>query len=213
MQHDDHSDGEMKMSKINVFTKFLVVCGPSGAGKGTILQLLFDQFPGFFQYSVSHTSRKPRSGEIHGQQYYFESRDKLLSDISNGLFLEYTEYAGSIYGTSLQELERIHQSQKIGILELEMQGVKQIKLTALSTQMKFLFIKPPCFDILKERLKARGTNSAEDIENRMMVARNELRESENIEFDFYLTNDKLDDSYRQVREVLLSWFPALRLFK
>ncbi|KAK3942202.1 P-loop containing nucleoside triphosphate hydrolase protein [Diplogelasinospora grovesii] len=139
----------------------VVISGPSGVGKSTLSQRLLDAHPGTFATTVSHTTRKPRPGEIEGTTYYYVSRDKFESLIAEDTFIEYTEFNGNLYGTSKQTV--IDQTAKgsFVLLDIEMEGVKQLKTEQLKADSqinpRFVFIKPPNFTVLEVRLRGRGT--------------------------------------------------------
>ena len=110
----------------------IVVAGPSGSGKSTLLKRLMAEFSGCFAFSVSHTTRQPRSGEVDGREYHFVSRENMLAAIERGEFIESAEFSGNLYGTSIRAVRDAVATGRICILEIDMQGVKQVKQTTLN---------------------------------------------------------------------------------
>jgi len=188
----------------------LVFCGPSGAGKGTIISLLMKRFPnGQFGFSVSHTTRGPREGEEHGIHYYFTSVEQFKKDISDGKFIEYAEVHGRYYGTSVQAVESVQRAGKICILDIDVQGVKNVKKSTLNPF--YVFIAPPSMQMLEERLRGRGTEKEEDIQTRLGNAAAEMAYGKQEgEFDFYLTNDELKAASDTLAGVIKGWYPSLQ---
>jgi guanylate kinase len=145
--------------------------------------------------SISATTREPRPGEQQGRDYYFLSRDVFDDRVEKGEFLEHAEYAGNRYGTPRAELDRMV---KALVLEIEIQGALQIRKTLPEALQ--VFILPPSFETLRERLVARGTDKPEVIERRLARAREELQEAEReaAHFGNKIVNDDLDESVREL---------------
>ncbi|XP_054715990.1 guanylate kinase-like isoform X2 [Uloborus diversus] len=180
----------------------VVFCGPSGSGKSTLLKYLMNEFPEYFGFSISHTTRKPRPGEKPGKDYNFVSRSEFERAIENNEFLEYAEFSGNIYGTSKKGVKCVQNQGRICILDIEIEGVKNVKKTDLNP--RFIFIKPPSLQILEERLRGRGTESEESIQKRLARAKEELAYGEVPgNFDFVLVNDDAEDTYKQLRSYLM----------
>lgn len=144
----------------------LVVSGAAGTGKGTVNALLMKNHEGY-EFSVSATTRAPRPSEIDGREYHFISKEAFEKAISEGNVIEYTEYCGNYYGTLKSELKKLDEGKNL-ILEIEVEGAMNIK--RLFPESVTVFILPPDYETLKNRLIGRGTNTAEDIENRMKKA-------------------------------------------
>ncbi len=173
----------------------LVVSGPSGSGKGTILnKVIADEN---VSLSVSATTRKPRDGEIDGVHYHFMTREKFLNEIANNNILEYNEYCGNLYGTLKSEVESLLSEGKDVILEIDVNGAKKI---ADSMECVRVFILPPSMDILKQRLSSRGTETTETLNKRINQAHNEIKEA--YEYDYAVVNDMLEDAVKNIRLIL-----------
>eukprot|EP00920_Eleutheroschizon_duboscqi_P036171 GHVT01087436.1.p1 GENE.GHVT01087436.1~~GHVT01087436.1.p1 ORF type:complete len:241 (+),score=66.65 GHVT01087436.1:336-1058(+) len=187
----------------------LVVSGPSGVGKGTILRAVMAAHPAAFALSVSHTSRQPRVGEVEGLHYYFSTRQQLDQMLADGKFFESAVFADNRYGTSIQEIERIQRSGRICVVEIELEGVRQV-LARPPGQLttKCLFIRPPSIGDLERRLKGRGTESAEKIRARLAIATSELEAAAAMPFDAVVVNQQLQEAVDAVAQLALAWFPS-----
>lgn len=150
--------------------KLIVVSGPSGSGKGTILSEVLKS-PDYV-YSVSATTRSPRKGEIDGKHYFFLARDEFEQRIASGGFVEYAEYNGNYYGTPTEFVEHNLDEGKNVILEIEVQGAMQIKKTV--PDALFVFMTPESREELEDRLRARGTEEEEVIQRRLSIADREI---------------------------------------
>ncbi|XP_072110234.1 guanylate kinase isoform X2 [Mobula birostris] len=180
----------------------VVISGPSGAGKSTLLKLLLKEYEGVFGFSVSHTTRNPRSGEENGIDYHFVSREEMLRGIEAGEFIESAVFSGNLYGTSKAAVQAVQAKNQICILDVDMQGVRNIKKTDLSPI--YLSIQPPSFEVLEERLRQRKTESAESLQKRLSAAKLDMEFSKQPDmFDVVIINDHLEDAYSQLRSVLL----------
>lgn len=147
----------------------LVVTGPSGVGKGTLIRGLLERVP-CLRLAVSATTRRPRPGEVEGRDYHFLSPPDFEARARRGEFVEHAEYAGNRYGTLRSELERPAAGT---VLEIDVQGARQVRETLPEALQ--VFIEPPSFDALRERLAARGSDAPEQVERRLAAAREELR--------------------------------------
>lgn len=163
----------------------IVISGPSGCGKGTVLsEILKDDK---FFYSISATTRNPRPGEIDGVNYHFLTKDKFEELIANDGMLEYASYCDNYYGTPRKPVEDMLNEGKHVILEIEVQGAMKIKEKC--PEAKFIFILPPSLQELKRRLNKRGTESAEVIGKRLNEAVGEIEQS--YKYDYALVNGEL----------------------
>ncbi|KAK9731910.1 Guanylate kinase [Popillia japonica] len=177
----------------------LVLCGPSGSGKSTLLRKLMEDFPNSFGFCVSHTTRNPRPGEVNGTHYHFTSRESMLEAIKNNEFIENAEFSGNMYGTSKLAVEHVLSDGKVCVLDIDVQGVKQVRNTDLNPW--YIFLKPPSLDELEKRLKARKTETAASLRLRLDVAAKEIEYGiQPGNFDLVLINDDLDHAYKQLKE-------------
>lgn len=193
--------------------KPLVICGPSGVGKSTIIKRLTDEFPGLFGFSVSHTTRKPRNGECDGINYYYVTREEFLSCKEKGEFIETAEFSGNMYGTSKMAIQCIQQKSQICILDIEMQGVIQIKKIP-ELDPHFVFIQPPSIEELERRLRDRKTETEESLKKRLDTAKRELEYGSNLEnFDIIIVNDDVDKASAELRAFMIKDLEELKQSK
>jgi len=184
-------------------SRVLVITGPSGVGKGTLIQALRRHFPDL-ELSVSATTRAPRSGERDGRDYHFMDADEFERRVGRGEFLEHAEYAGNRYGTLRSELERAKDGL---VLEIEVQGARQVR-EALPEAVQ-VFIAPPSPEVLRERLLRRGTDPPEQIARRLEQAEEELRAKD--EFQHVIENDDLDRAAAELVDLVATiWRPVSR---
>ncbi|EAS31718.3 guanylate kinase [Coccidioides immitis RS] len=177
----------------------VVISGPSGTGKSTILKRLFAEFPDKFSFSVSHTTRGPRAGEVDGREYYFTSKEAFLNLVDEGGFIEYAQFGGNYYGTSTMAVKNISEKGRVCILDIEMEGVKQVKKTDLNA--RFLFLAPPSIEELERRLRGRGTETEDSLSKRLAQASNELEYAKQPgAHDKIVVNDDFDIAYKSVRD-------------
>lgn len=162
--------------------RLVVVSGPSGVGKGTVLKHVLEDED--FVYSVSATTRKARQGEVDKVNYFFITRDEFETMIANDELIEYAEYNKNYYGTPKFFVEQMLEKGKNVILEIEVQGAMQIKDKI--KEALFIFVAPESKEILEERLKTRGTESQDVINNRLLIAQKELKARDS--YDFVVIN-------------------------
>ncbi|KAL0404924.1 UNVERIFIED_CONTAM: Guanylate kinase [Sesamum radiatum] len=181
--------------------KPIVISGPSGVGKGTLISKLMEEFPSMFGFSVSHTTRAPRTNEQNGIHYHFTERSVMEKDIEDGKFLEYAAVHGNLYGTSIEAVDVVADKGKRCILDIDVQGARSVRASSL--EAIFIFVCPPSFEELEKRLRARGTESEEQIQKRLRNAKAELeqRNSPGL-FDHILVNDNLDTCYEKLKKLL-----------
>jgi guanylate kinase len=144
----------------------IVVCGPSGVGKGTLISRLLDRHPNHFITTVSHTTREPRLGDIDANAYHFVSRDEFNQLIEQDAFVEYTFFSGNYYGTSWQTIRDQQATNKILVLDIEMEGVLNIRKSQI-LDIRCAFIAPPSLEALEQRLRSRGTETGESLRARL----------------------------------------------
>jgi guanylate kinase len=169
----------------------LVVTGPSGVGKGTLIRELCRYFPDL-RLSVSATTRPPRQGEEDGRDYHFLSPEEFEKRVQRGDFLEHAAYAGNRYGTLRDEVQ-----DGPVVLEIEVQGARQVR-EALPSAVQ-VFIAPPSNDVLRERLIGRGTDSPDTIRARLAEAEQELAAKD--EFHHVIVNDDLNAAVQELRDL------------
>ncbi len=174
-----------------------VVSAPAGCGKDTILEQLFKKTSNAV-YSVSATTRAPRPGEVDGVHYYFLTRERFREMIDNGEVLEYTEYCGNYYGTPKKGVEELLKQGRDVILKIETEGAMNIK--RLYPEACLVFILPPSMEVLKTRLKNRGTETEETIERRTKQAYNEL--SAAADYDYFVVNDELSEAVDDLSAII-----------
>ncbi|XP_056276610.1 guanylate kinase isoform X2 [Pseudoliparis swirei] len=180
----------------------VVFSGPSGAGKSTLLKKLMKEYDSVFGFSVSHTTRKPRPGEENGKDYHYVTREAMQAAIERGDFIESAEFSGNIYGTSKAAVQDVRDKNLICILDIDIQGVKNIKRTDLHPF--YIFIQPPSMAVLEKRLRDRKTESEESLQKRLKAAQVEMElGKEPGVFDVLIINENLEDAYGQLKEALL----------
>jgi guanylate kinase len=175
----------------------IVVTGPSGAGKGTLIHELLEGIPSL-EVTVSATTRDRRPGEDEGRDYWFVSPDEFLARIESGQFLEHVEYvSGHRYGTLRSELDRIREHGHVPLLELETEGAKRVKRDVPGAVTIFI---SAAVDELERRLRERDTESSGEIGERIALAQRQLEEAS--QFDFVVENDDLDRAVDELSELV-----------
>ena len=167
--------------------KVFVITGPSGVGKGTLIKGLLARVPNL-ELSISATTRAPREGEVNGRDYHFLTPEEFDERIAAEDFLEFATYSGNLYGTLRSEVERRLSEGHSVVLEIEVQGARQVR--AAMRESVQVFIAPPDPAVLRERLDGRGTDSAAAIDARLEVAAQEMAAQD--EFAYRVVNDDLD---------------------
>ena len=175
----------------------VVVSGPSGCGKGTVLKQLIENDEHVF-YSVSATTRSPRVGEVDGVHYYFISKEQFEEKIASGGMLEYASYVGNYYGTPTQAVEEKCAAGYDVILEIEVQGAMQLREKC--PDAVFVFIIPPSMEELEHRLVNRQTETQEVIQNRLNTARTELKFAP--KYDYIVVNQTVEQAVSDIRAIL-----------
>ncbi|MBR1517771.1 MAG: guanylate kinase [Bacteroidales bacterium] len=179
--------------------KAILFSAPSGCGKTTIIKRLLDYFD-CFEFSISATSRKPRSGEEHGKDYYFMTHEEFLHRVDQHEFLEWEEvYEGTCYGTLKSEPQRIWNNGKVIVFDVDVNGGKNLK-RYFGDKALSIFVMPPSVEVLEQRLRSRGTESEESIAKRLGRSAKELKESGN--FDVTIVNDDLDTAVEETRRIV-----------
>ena len=176
-----------------------VVSGFSGAGKGTVMKRLIQKYDDY-ALSISVTTRKPREGERDGIEYFFKTKEEVETMIENDEFLEYARYVDNYYGTPRFYVEEMLAKGKNVILEIEIQGAMQIK--AKNPEAVLVFVTPPSFEELRNRLVGRGTETADVIESRLRRASDEAEGMPS--YDYILVNDQVEDCVDRLHQIILS---------
>ena len=178
----------------------LVVSGPSGVGKSTVIHKLMD-LRGNMEFSVSATTRAPRPGEMDGREYFFVSLEQFKAMVRQGELLEHAEFVGNCYGTPKSQVLRRLEDGITVVLDIEVQGAAQVK--ALMPEALTVFIAPPSLEILEQRLRGRGTETEETIASRLKRAEEELKLA--YTYDYTVVNDDADRAARELGEILIRW--------
>ena len=179
--------------------RLIVVSGPSGAGKSTLIKASLQAVPEL-AYSVSATTRKPRPGEVDGIDYIFLSRQEFERWIQEGRFLEWAEYSGNLYGTPERKVEEFLDEGKSVILELELQGARQVQLRRPDAVM--IFVRAPSLEETRRRLTGRATESEEALKSRLATAVGEVAARD--EFDHEIINENREQARKDMIEKMES---------
>ncbi|MCC6755668.1 MAG: guanylate kinase [Solirubrobacterales bacterium] len=178
-------------------SRVFVITGPSGVGKGSLISLLRHRIPEL-ELSTSATTREPRTGEQQGVDYHFLGEDEFLDRVAAGEFLEHAAYSGNHYGTLRSEVNRRIESGSPVVLEIEVQGARQIADSMPEAVQ--IFVAPPALESLRERLEGRGTDSPEAIARRLEVAEEELAARD--EFHYQVVNDELERALDELEAIV-----------
>ena len=178
---------------MNKQKQLIIITGPSGVGKGTVVKEILTRNDKFW-LSISATTRQPRQGEIDGKDYYFLNKEKFKEMIAEDLFLEWAEFAGNYYGTPIDSVkEKITENYQV-ILEIEVEGAKQIREKFPNNLS--IFLLPPSQKELENRIRNRATDDEESIIRRLERAEFEIKSSQ--DFDYVLTNQNLDETVMKI---------------
>ena len=177
--------------------RVFVITGPSGVGKGTLIRTLRERRPEL-ELSVSATTRHPRPGEVDGRDYHFMDDDRFDAHVAAGDFVEHASYSGRRYGTLRSELDRRTTRGVPVVLEIEVQGARQVR--QVMPEAVQVFIAPPGEEALRARLVGRGTDAAADVEARLATARAELAAQD--EFGHVVVNDRLEAAVEALAEIV-----------
>ncbi len=176
----------------------LVISGPSGVGKGTIINRLFELDDNLY-FSVSATTRQPRPGEIDGVHYSFKTREQFEQDIETGEMLEHAQFSGNYYGTPRSAVEKKLAQGKDVVLDIEIQGAGNVK--KLMPEAVLIYILPPSIEELKHRLIGRNTEDEESLSKRFHTAYRELREAPEL-YDYFIVNDMVETAAMKIIDIL-----------
>ncbi len=177
--------------------RLTVITGPSGVGKGTLVARMLDRHPEIW-LSVSATTRAPRAGEVEGQSYFFKSKEAFAALVDGGGLLEWAEFAGHCYGTPREPVsDRLSLGLPV-LLEIELEGARQVRRSLPDAFQ--IFLAPPNFEVLEQRIRGRGTESEEAIQKRLRTAEQELLAQG--EFDAVVVNDVLDNALCSLEQLM-----------
>lgn len=176
----------------------LVLCAPSGTGKTTLTRRLLAEYPRF-AFSVSYTTRQPRSGEVDGRDYHFVTVEAFLRLRDAGFFAEWAEVHGNFYGTPLKATLDLLDEGRDVLFDIDVQGARQLR--ASLQRGRYVFIMPPSRDELERRLRARNTDDEPTIARRLANAAKELREARR--FDAWIVNDDIERAYDELRSAYI----------
>ena len=177
--------------------KLFVISGSSGVGKGTVIKSLLSKCKNL-ELSISCTTRSPREGEKHAENYFFISKEDFKSGVDNGDFLEWAEFSGNFYGTKKSYVENSFNSNKNVLLEIETQGALQIKKKM--PEAVLIFIAPPSFEELEARLRGRHTETEEAIQKRLEFVKLEIENSK--QYDYTVVNNTVENAVNKILEII-----------
>lgn len=180
----------------------IIMSGPSGVGKGTIRrEVMKDKSLNLF-YSVSMTTRTRRPGEVDGEDYYFVSKEEFQRNIDNDNLLEWAEFVGNRYGTPKDKVEAMRDEGKNVMLEIEVNGTTQVLKNCQGRDVISIFIIPPSFEELENRIRHRGTESDEVVKTRLAKAKGEMELK--YHYEFIVLNDSVERAAEEVRDIIRS---------
>ena len=177
----------------------IIISAPSGSGKTSLARRTLDQVSDL-SFSVSHTTRAPRRGEVEGESYFFVSQPKFEEMIAQGAFLEWAHVYRNYYGTSRNFVEQELDAGRDVLLDIDVQGAAKVRSRVPEAISIFVF--PPSYRVLAERLERRGLDDSDVIKSRLEVARNEIREYN--QYDFLIVNDDIEESVNALKSIVLA---------
>jgi len=187
----------------------VVICGPSGVGKGTIINRLKEELAGKIGFCVSHTTRQPRSGEVDGREYWFTNQEEMRNRVERGEFLEVNEVHGELYGTSRAALLDVMSRGLLPVLDVDVKGARDLRSSGIKGL--YVFLAPPSLDQLENRLRLRKTETEASIERRVSAASSEIEASKEAGlFDEVVVNDVLDNAFEVVKSKITPFLQDAR---
>ncbi len=194
---------------MTIDTRPVVISGPSGVGKGTLIDMLLESHPTLFTKTVSHTTRLPRAGEKHDTNYFYISEAEFTSLVSRDAFIEHTQYSGNYYGTSVATVTDQTAKGRIVILEIDIAGAKQVRERGI-IDARYVFIRSPSLEALETRLRGRGSETEDSVKRRLFNAEKELEQVRHHQglYDSIIVSDGLDRAYKELEQFVLGK-PAL----
>ena len=190
--------------------KILVIVGPSGVGKDTLMNKILDKYKGKFKKAVSYTSRKKRPGEREGYNYHYVTKEEFLKLIEENKMIEYYIYSGNYYGLPKKELEDRSKENKILYINIGVSATE--KIHEFNVPANFIAILPPSLEVLENRLKGRKTESEKIIKERLEIAKNEIKAiNESRIFNFKIYNNNLEKTILDLEEKLKNLYPILNM--
>ena len=199
-----------EIPEISEETKILVIVGPSGVGKDTLMNKILDKYSGKFRKAVSYTSRKKRPGEREGYNYHYVTKEEFLKLIEENKIVEYYFYSGNYYGLPKKELEERTKDNKILYINIGISATE--KIHEFNVPANFIAILPPSLEVLEKRLKGRKTESEKIIRERLEFAKNEIKAiNESRIFNFKIYNDNLEGTILDLENKLKKLYPILNM--
>jgi len=177
----------------------LIISAPSGAGKTTLCRALLERFPNMKE-SISYTTRPPRAGEVHGEDYFFVSREEFQRMIECDAFAEWAEVHGNLYGTALATIDEARKNGIDLVLDIDCQGARRLKEQI--ERCVYIFILPPSMEELRRRLESRSSDAQDVIDRRIERAAEEIREAR--WYDYIIINDKIETAFEELSAIVVS---------
>ena len=209
---EDNKDNSIKdiVPEISEEMKILVIVGPSGVGKDTLMNKILDKNSGKFKKAISYTSRKKRQGEREGYNYHYVTKEAFLKLIEENKMLEYYFYSGNYYGLPKKELEDRNKNDKILYINIGVSATE--KIHEINIPGNFIAILPPSLEVLEKRLRARKTESEKIIKERLETAKKEIKAiNESRLFNFKIYNDNLEETIIDLEGKLKNLYPILNI--
>ncbi|MBR0466300.1 MAG: guanylate kinase [Clostridia bacterium] len=177
--------------------KLFILSGPSGSGKDTVMQKVFEKLPEL-KFSISSITRPMRKGEVEGEKYHFVSKEEFKEMLNKDLLLEYNEFAGNFYGTPIIPVKECINNGDDMLIEVDVNGAFNIRNKIKETVS--IFLMPPSMEILEKRLRNRATDSEVAIQNRLIIAKSEMDRAN--EFDYTVINDEVDNAASKIVTII-----------